>query len=66
MKSICILLTDHQSINDLILLKSYNRLKKNRLHRIYFIGDKKKFKNAYNISKKIKKIFFLNIQKKNK
>ena len=64
MKSICILLTDHQSINDLILLKSYNRLKKNRLHKIYFIGDKKKFKNAFNISKKIKNIFFLNIQKK--
>lgn len=61
MRSVCILLTDHESINDLILKKSFNNLKKSKLKKIYFIGDKNKFKNAFNISKKIKKICFINI-----
>lgn len=61
MKSICILLTDHQSINDLILKKSYSKLKRNKLKNIYLIGDQRKFKHSFQISKKCKNIFFINV-----
>lgn len=61
MNSICILLTDHQSINDVIIKKSFLYLKKNKLNKIYLIGDKKKFIYSFKISLKIKKITFVNI-----
>ena len=61
MNSICILLTDHQSINDVIIKKSFLHLKKSKLNKIYLIGDKKKFINSFKISLKIKKINFINI-----
>jgi len=47
MKSISILLTDPDSINELLLLKSYKYLKKCRLKKIYFIGDKNLFKKIF-------------------
>ena len=60
MKSTCILLTDPGGINDQIIKKSIKKLKKNKLKKIYFIGDKSYFKNTYLISTKIEKIIFLN------
>lgn len=59
MKSVAILLTDHESINEKILLKSLNRLKKTILDKIYIIGDINKFSNFYEKSKDIKKIQFI-------
>lgn len=47
MKSVSILLTDPDSVNELILLKSYIYLKKCKLNKIYFIGDKNLFKRVY-------------------
>lgn len=47
MKSISILLTDPDSINELLLLKSYKFLKKCRLKKIYFVGDKNLFKKIF-------------------
>ncbi len=47
MKSISILLTDPDSINELLLLKSYKYLKKCRLKKIYFVGDKNLFKKIF-------------------
>ena len=47
MKSISILLTDPDSINELLLLKSYNFLRKCRLKKIYFVGDKNLFKKIF-------------------
>lgn len=59
MKSVAILLTDHESINEKILLKSLDRLKKTILDKIYIIGDMNKFNNFYEKSKNIKKIQFI-------
>ena len=47
MKSISILLTDPDSTNELLLLKSYRYLKKCRLEKIYFVGDKNLFKKIF-------------------
>src|SRR5210317_833732 len=47
MKSISILLTDPDSTNELLLLKSYKFLKKCRLKKIYFVGDKNLFKKIF-------------------
>ena len=47
MKSISILLTDPDSINELLLLKSYKYIKKCRLKKIYFVGDKNLFKKIF-------------------
>ena len=47
MKSISILLTDPDSINEILLLKSYKYLKKCRLKKIYFVGDKNLFKKIF-------------------
>ena len=47
MKSISILLTDPDSTNELLLLKSYQYLKKCRLKKIYFVGDKNLFKKIF-------------------
>ena len=47
MTSISILLTDPDSINEVLLLKSYKYLKICRLKKIYFIGDKNLFKKIF-------------------
>lgn len=62
MNSIAILLTDHQSINESIILKSLNNLKKSKLKNIYFIGSKKLFKKIYNKASNFKKFSFLEVK----
>ena len=52
MNSICILLTDPFSISEKIIIKSFVKLKKTRLDKIFIIGDKKKI--FWNIQKKYK------------
>ena len=47
MNSICILLTDPFSISEKIIIKSFVKLKKTRLDKIFIIGDKKKFSEIY-------------------
>lgn len=66
-KSVCILLTDSDSVNDFLIIKSLSNLKKSRIKTIYFIGDKNKFLKVYKISKLSHKFKFINceIQKKN-
>ena len=62
MRSICILLTDFNGINEKIIIKSKNYLKNLKIKKIYFIGDKKKFKNIFSIFSKEKKFEFLDIR----
>ena len=62
MNSIAILLTDNKSINEDIILKSFNCLKKSKLKKIFFIGDRYKFKKIYSKFNKNKKINFINIK----
>jgi len=66
MKSIGILLTDHQSINEEIILKSLNYIKKSKLKKIYIIGDNFYFQKIFKKIKKINKVIFLNIKYKRK
>ena len=66
MNSICILLTDHESINEDIILLSYKYLLTVRINKIYFIGSKKKFEKIYYKFKQIKKFEFINIEFKKK
>lgn len=61
MNSICILLTDDESINEKLILKSIVKLKKSKLKAIYFIGDRDLFKKIYLASQNNQKFFFLNI-----
>lgn len=61
MKSICILLTDHKSINENIILKSSRYLKDCKLKTIYLIGSKNKFKNIFKHFSKNKKFVTRNI-----
>ena len=56
MNSVCILLTDHESINEDIIILSYKYLLKVRISKIYFIGSKKNFRKIYNKFDKKKKI----------
>ena len=65
-KSICILLTDHNSINEAIFIKSLKKIKKNKFKKIYIVGDKLKFKKIYNSIKNLKKIIYINCSIKNK
>ncbi len=64
MNSICILLTDHESINENIIIQSYKYLLKIRVNKIYFIGSKKKFIKIYNIFHHKKKFKFIDIELK--
>ena len=64
MSAIAILLTDGESINEQILIKSFNYLKKSKIKKIFFIGDKKIFTKIYKKSKS-KKISFIDISLKN-
>ena len=61
MKSVCILLTDDESINENIIIKSKSKLSHSKLKKIYFIGDKNLFKKIYLISQRNKKFNFINI-----
>ena len=65
MKSISILLTDPDSINEILLLKSYKYLKKCRLKKIYFVGDKNLFKKIFYKFNNNKKFEFIHIDYKN-
>ena len=62
MNSVCILLTDHESINEDIIILSYKYLLKVRISKIYFIGSKKNFRKIYNKFDKKKKFKFINIE----
>jgi len=62
MNSIAILLTDHKSINEDIILKSFHYLKKSKLKKIFFIGDQSKFKKVYLKFSKNKRFDFINIK----
>ena len=53
MNSVYILLTDHESINEDIIILSYKYLLTIRINKIYFIGSKKiSKKNTINLIKK--------------
>ncbi len=64
MNSVCILLTDHESINEDIIIQSYKYLLSVRISKIYFIGSKKNFKRIHNKFNKKKKFEFINIELK--
>ena len=61
MNSICIILTDYQSINEELILKSFNKIKKSKLKKIYLIGCKKKFKKIFQKFLYLKKINLIDI-----
>ena len=65
MKSISILLTDPDSINEPLLLKSYKYLKKCKLKKIYFVGDKNLFKKLFYKYNYIQKFEFIHIDYNN-
>jgi len=65
MKSISILLTDPDSINELLLLKSYKFLKKCRLKKIYFVGDKNLFEKIFYKFNNNQKFEFIHIDYNN-
>ena len=64
MNSICILLTDHESINEKIILLSYKYLLSVRVNKIYFIGSKKKFIKIYIKFNNKKKFKFIDVDLK--
>tara|TARA_B100001248_G_C27362562_1_gene447268 strand:- start:593 stop:1492 length:900 start_codon:yes stop_codon:yes gene_type:complete len=64
MNSVCILLTDHESINEDIIILSYKYLLTTRISKIYFIGSKKNFIKIYNKFNKKKKFEFINVELK--
>ena len=67
MKSIAILLTDNESINEQLILKSYKKLKNSKLKKIFLIGDKKLFPKIYKITQnELRKINFNDISYKKK
>ena len=65
MKSVSILLTDPDSINEIILLKSNKYLKNCKLKKVYFIGDKNLFKKIFYKYKNNQKFEFININYSN-
>lgn len=62
MNNVAILLTDHESYNEKILIKSKKFLQKCKLNKIYFIGDLLKFKKIYQILKNNNKFKFIHIK----
>ena len=66
MNSVCILLTDHESVNEDIIILSYKYLLKVRMNKIYFIGSKKNFKKIYEKFNKKKKFKFIDVELKKK
>lgn len=61
MNSVCILLTDHESINEDIIILSYKYLITARIRKIYFIGSKTKFIKIFRKFKK-KKFEFIDVE----
>lgn len=61
MNSVCILLTDHESVNEKIIIKSYRYLLNVKINQIIFIGSKIKFKKIFEKFKKKNKFKFINI-----
>ncbi|WP_440680218.1 4-hydroxythreonine-4-phosphate dehydrogenase PdxA, partial [Candidatus Pelagibacter sp. HIMB1517] len=49
----------NKSISEQIIIKSLNKIKKSKLKKVYFIGDKHNFKKLYKKSLIIKKIIFI-------
>ena len=67
MKSIAILLTDNESINEQLIIKSYKKLNSSRIKKIFLIGDKNLFPKIYKLSQNTgKKINFVDILYKKK
>lgn len=66
MKSVAIILTDHKSISEKIIIKSINYLKKSKLKKIYFIGSLNFYKNLYKKIPKSNKFEFFNIKFNNR
>ena len=64
MNSVCILLTDHESVNEDIIILSYKYLLKVRMNKIYFKGQKKNFKKIYEKFNKKKKFKFIDVELK--
>jgi 4-hydroxythreonine-4-phosphate dehydrogenase len=64
MNSICILLTDHESINEEIIISSYKNLLTAKINKIYFVGCQKKFKKIYKKFNLKKKFRFINVNLK--
>lgn len=66
MKSIVILLTDDESINEDIFLQTFNYLTKSKLKKIYIVGDKNLFDKIYKKIIKNFKFEFINISRNEK
>jgi len=64
MNSICILLTDHESINEEIIINSYKELLIAKINKIYFVGSQTKFKKIYKKFNLKKKFKFINVNLK--
>ena len=64
MNSVCILLTDHESVNEDIIILSYKYLLTIRINKIYFIGSKINFIKIYNKFKKKRKFEFIDVELK--
>lgn len=67
MKSVCVILTDHESCNENLIIKSLNYIKKSNIKKIFLIGSSKHYPILYKKINKIKKIKFINekLDKKN-
>lgn len=62
MNSICILLIDEKSISEKVIIKSFDKLIKSQIKKIYIIGDKIKFQKIYKKINKYNKFEFYNIK----
>lgn len=62
MNNICILLTDPLSINEKIIIKSYDYLIKSKIKEVFFVGDQNIFFNVKNKYKTYNKFKFINIR----
>ncbi len=66
MNSVCILLTDNESINEKIIMNSYKYLLNIKINKIYFIGSSIKFNKIFKKFANKKKFKFINVDiKKN-
>ena len=60
MNSVCILLTDNDSINEKIIINSYKYLLNIKINKIYFIGSSIKFNKIFKKFSNKKKFKFIN------
>ena len=61
MNSVCILLTDNESINEKIIMNSYKYLLNIKINKIYFIGSSIKFNKIFKKFANKKKFKFINV-----